>query len=47
MEQDKSKWNALANKELRDKSAEDLTWKTLEGIDIHALYTQELSLIHI
>ena len=41
MKQDKSKWSALANKELRDRSAEDLTWKTLEGIDIHALYTQE------
>ena len=25
MGQDKSKWSALADKELRDKSAEDLT----------------------
>ena len=41
MTQDKSKWSELASKELRDRSAEDLTWKTLEGIDIHALYTQE------
>ena len=31
MTQDKSKWSELANKELRDKSAADLTWKTLEG----------------
>ena len=41
MTQDKSKWSALANKELRDKSAADLTWKTLEGINIDPLYTQE------
>ena len=40
MTQDKSKWSALANKELRDKSAIDLTWKTLEGINIDPLYTQ-------
>ena len=41
MEQDKSKWSALADKELRDRSAEDLTWKTLEGIEVSPLYTQE------
>ena len=41
MTQDKSKWSALANKELRDKSAADLTWKTLEGINIDPLHTQE------
>ena len=41
MGQDKSKWSALADKELRDKSAEDLNWKTLEGIDISPIYTQE------
>ena len=41
MTQDKSKWSALANKELRDKSAADLTWKTLEGINVDPLYTQE------
>ena len=41
MGQDKSKWSALADKELRDKSAEDLTWKTLEGIDVSPIYTQE------
>jgi len=41
MAQDKSKWSALADKELRDKSAEDLTWKTLEGIDVSPIYTQE------
>ena len=41
MTQDKSKWSELANKELRDKSAADLTWKTLEGLNINPLYTQE------
>ena len=41
MTQDKSKWSELANKELRDKSAADLTWKTLEGININPLYTKE------
>ena len=41
MTQDKSKWSALANKELRDKSAADLTWKTLEGINVDPLYTPE------
>ena len=41
MAQDKSKWSALADKELRDKSAEDLTWKTLEGIEVSPIYTQE------
>ena len=41
MGQDKSKWSALADKELRDKSAEDLTWKTLEDIDVSPIYTQE------
>ena len=41
MGQDKSKWSALADKELRDRSAEDLTWKTLEGIEVSPHYTQE------
>ena len=41
MTQDKSKWSELANKELRDKSAADLTWKTLEGLSINPLYTQD------
>ena len=41
MAQDKSKWSALADKELRDKSAADLTWKTLEGIEVSPIYTQE------
>ncbi len=41
MGQDKSKWSALADKELRDKSAEDLNWKTLEGIEVSPIYTQE------
>ena len=41
MGQDKLKWSALADKELRNKSAEDLTWKTLEGIEVSPIYTQE------
>ena len=41
MGQDKSKWSELADKELRDKSAADLTWKTLEGIEVSPIYTQE------
>ena len=41
MGKDKSKWRALADKELRDRSVEDLTWKTLEGIEVSPLYTQE------
>ena len=33
-------WTELATKELRGKPLEDLTWKTLEGIDVKPLYTQ-------
>ena len=32
-------WRALAEKELRGRAVEDLTWKTLEGIDVKPLYT--------
>ena len=41
---DKKSWSQMAEKELRDKSLEELTWKTLEGIDVQPIY---LSLIHI
>lgn len=33
-------WRALAEKELRGRPVEDLTWKTLEGIDVKPLYTE-------
>ncbi|MDT2039376.1 MAG: methylmalonyl-CoA mutase family protein, partial [Planktomarina sp.] len=31
----------MAEKELRGKSVEELTWKTLEGIDVQPMYTAE------
>ncbi|MFP6816558.1 MAG: methylmalonyl-CoA mutase [Pseudomonadales bacterium] len=34
-------WQDLANKELRGKPLEDLTWQSPEGIEIKPLYTQE------
>ncbi len=34
-------WRELAEKELRGRPLDDLTWKTLEGIDIRPLYTAE------
>ena len=37
---DTKKWAELAEKELRGKPLEDLTWKTLEGIDVKPLYTE-------
>ena len=37
----KDEWHSIAEKELRGRSLEDLTWKTLEGIDIKPLYTEE------
>src|SRR6056297_1298994 len=37
----KDEWRSIAEKELRGRSLEDLTWKTLEGIDIEPLYTEE------
>ncbi|MEP5152637.1 methylmalonyl-CoA mutase, partial [Planktotalea sp.] len=33
-------WRALAEKELRGRPLEDLTWNTLEGIDVKPLYTE-------
>ncbi|OEJ67524.1 methylmalonyl-CoA mutase [Magnetovibrio blakemorei] len=35
------KWNELASKELRGKTAEDLVWNTPEGIAVKPLYTAE------
>ncbi|PIE37641.1 MAG: methylmalonyl-CoA mutase [Gammaproteobacteria bacterium] len=34
-------WEALATKQMRGKTPEDLTWHTAEGIDVKALYTAE------
>ncbi|WP_421701175.1 methylmalonyl-CoA mutase [Aliiroseovarius sp.] len=34
-------WKELAEKELRGRPLEDLTWNTLEGIDVKPLYTAE------
>ncbi|MBN8290772.1 methylmalonyl-CoA mutase [Rhodobacter sp. NTK016B] len=36
----KAEWEKLASKELKGRSPEDLTWHTLEGIDIKPLYTE-------
>ena len=41
MANSKQSWRTVAEKELRGKSLEDLTWQTLEGIDINPLYTPE------
>ncbi|MFG6560178.1 methylmalonyl-CoA mutase [Sulfitobacter sp. 1A15299] len=37
----KARWRELATGELRGRSLDDLTWKTLEGIDVQPLYTAE------
>ena len=37
----KKSWSQMAEKELRGKSVEELTWRTLEGIDVQPLYTSE------
>jgi len=37
----KDDWRKLAEAELRGRPVEDLTWKTLEGIDVAPLYTAE------
>src|SRR5210317_1462091 len=41
MTNDKATWRSLAEKELRGRSVEDLTWNTLEGIPVQPLYTAE------
>ncbi|MCV2866488.1 methylmalonyl-CoA mutase [Defluviimonas sp. WL0075] len=33
-------WRALVGKELKGRTPEDLTWNTLEGIDVKPLYTE-------
>ncbi|QFT57253.1 Methylmalonyl-CoA mutase [Sulfitobacter sp. THAF37] len=37
----KDKWRSIAEKELRGRSLDDLTWRTLEGIDVQPLYTAQ------
>ena len=37
----RAEWEALAEKELRGKPLEDLTWMTPEGIPVKPLYTAE------
>ncbi|MEO9463842.1 MAG: methylmalonyl-CoA mutase family protein, partial [Marinomonas sp.] len=37
---DTKKWTELAEKELRGRPLDDLTWNTLEGIDVKPLYTE-------
>jgi methylmalonyl-CoA mutase len=41
MTQTTDDWRALAEKELRGKSLDALTWETLEGIKVKPLYTAE------
>ncbi|UWR21518.1 methylmalonyl-CoA mutase [Sulfitobacter sp. S190] len=38
---DKDSWRNLAEGELRGRPLDDLTWHTLEGIDVQPLYTAE------
>ena len=37
----RSQWEGLAEKELRGKGLNDLTWRSPEGIDIKPLYTEQ------
>tara|TARA_R110000764_G_scaffold43874_2_gene98710 strand:+ start:4983 stop:7112 length:2130 start_codon:yes stop_codon:yes gene_type:complete len=37
----KADWRTLAEAELRGRPVDDLTWKTLEGIDVQPLYTED------
>ncbi|WP_412505435.1 methylmalonyl-CoA mutase [Roseovarius sp. SYSU LYC5161] len=37
----KEDWRKIAEKELKGRSLSDLTWQTLEGIEIEPLYTEE------
>ncbi|OAN77728.1 methylmalonyl-CoA mutase [Sulfitobacter sp. EhC04] len=41
MDMSKDKWRSIAEKELRGRGLDDLTWRTLEGIDVQPLYTAE------
>ncbi|MEM9968967.1 MAG: methylmalonyl-CoA mutase [Pseudomonadota bacterium] len=37
----KDTWRAMAEGELRGRSVSDLTWRTLEGIDVQPIYTAD------
>ncbi len=37
----KDTWQGIAEKELRGRPVDALTWKTLEGIDVQPIYTEE------
>ena len=37
----KDDWQNLAESELRGRPVDDLTWNTLEGIDVAPIYTQD------
>jgi methylmalonyl-CoA mutase len=37
----KDTWQGIAESELRGRPIDDLTWKTLEGIDVQPIYTEE------
>ena len=37
----KDDWREIAEKELKNRTLDDLTWKTLEGIDVSPVYTEE------
>ncbi|MEM7487703.1 MAG: methylmalonyl-CoA mutase [Pseudomonadota bacterium] len=39
-DQPRHRWEQLAEAELRNRSVGDLTWKTLEGIDVAPVYTE-------
>ncbi|MCH2163127.1 MAG: methylmalonyl-CoA mutase [Marinovum sp.] len=41
MTHSKDDWKALAEKELRGRPLDDLTWDTLEGIPVKPLYTED------
>ncbi len=41
MTNDKQAWRKLAEKELKGRNPDDLTWNTLEGIAVKPLYTAE------
>ena len=41
MSQSKVDWQKLAEKELRGRSIEELDWKTLEGIEVKPVYSEE------
>src|SRR5210317_1440129 len=41
MTNDKATWRTIAEQELRGRPVEDLTWNTLEGIDVQPVYGAE------